>query len=119
MLNHVVVLKFKPEVNPEDVAELERMLDGLPNTIMEIKMFEFGRDLLRSARSHDFALVALFTNLAALERYRNHPAHRPVAAKIAAMCASVATVDFEGADASSTEAGPPEWERDPFERLKR
>jgi len=75
--------------------------------------------LLRSGRSHDFALVALFTNLAALERYRNHPAHRPVAEKIAAMCGSVATVDFEGADASSTEAGPPEWERDPFERLKR
>ncbi len=119
MLNHVVVLKFKPGVTPEAVVELERMLDALPNTIMEIKMFEFGRDLLRSERSHDFALVALFTNLAALERYRNHPAHRPVAEKIAAMCDSVATVEFEGADASSTEAGAPEWERDPFERLKR
>ena len=119
MLNHVVVLKFKPEVSEADVAELERMLDQLPNRIMEIKMFEFGRDRLRSDRSHDFALVALFTNLAALERYRSHPEHRPVAEKIAAMCASVATVDFEGADSASTEAGPPEWDRDPFERLKR
>ena len=119
MINHVVVLKFKPEVTPEAVRELERMLDDLPNKILEIKMFEFGRDILRSARSHDFALVALFTNPAALERYRNHPAHTPVVEKIAAMCDSVATVDFEGADAAAVEAGPPEWERDPFERLKR
>jgi hypothetical protein len=119
MLNHVVVMKFKPDVADADVADLERMLDALPNRIMEIKMFEFGRDRLGSDRSHDFALVALFTNLAALERYRNHPEHRPVAEKIAAMCASVVTVDFEGADSASTEAGPPEWDRDPFERLKR
>jgi hypothetical protein len=118
MINHVVVLKFKPEVPPDAVRELERMLDDLPNKIMEIKMFEFGPDRLHSPRSHDFALVALFTNLAALERYRNHPAHRPVLEKIAALCDSVVTVDFEGADSASTEAGPPEWERDPFERLK-
>jgi hypothetical protein len=118
MINHVVVLKFKPGVTPEAIQELERMLDELPNKIMEIRMFEFGRDVLRSPRSHDFALVALFTNPAALERYRNHPEHRPVVEKIGAMCDSVVTVDFEGSDAGSSEAGPPEWERDPFERLK-
>ena len=119
MINHVVVLKFKPQVTPEAVRELERMLDDLPNKIMEIRMFEFGPDVLRSAHSHDFAIVALFPNMAALERYRSHPLHQPVVEKIAAMCDSVVTVDFEGADARSTEAGPPEWERDPFERLKR
>jgi hypothetical protein len=42
-----------------------------------------------------------------------------VAEKIAAMCTSVVTVDFDGADSASTEAGPPEWDRAPFERLKR
>lgn len=119
MINHVVILKFKPGVAPAALEELERMLDDLPNRIMEIKMFEFGRDLLRSPRSHDFALVALFNDMAALERYRVHPAHQPVLAKIGEVCESAVTVDFAGSDSSSTEAGLPEWERDPFELLKK
>jgi hypothetical protein len=119
MLTHVVLMKFNPGIEESEVHELERLLDDLPNKIMEIQMFEFGRDVLRSERSYDFALVALFANLPALERYQNHPDHLPVAAKIKAMCASLAAVDFYGADGSATEAGTPEWERDPFERLKR
>ncbi len=119
MLNHVVLMKFKPEVSEEDIRELERVLDPLPNKIMEIKVYEFGRDVLGSERSYDFALLALFANRAALERYQSHPDHLPVAAKIGTMCANVVTVDFAGADGSAAEAGPPEWERDPWERLKR
>jgi hypothetical protein len=38
--------------------------------------------------------------------------------KVKAMCETVVTVDFYGSDAGSTEAGPPPWERDPFEKLK-
>jgi hypothetical protein len=119
MLNHVVVMKFKPGVTEDAIRDLEASLDELPNKIMDIKMYEFGRDILRSQRSYDFALVALFANPAALERYQNHPEHLPVIAKVKAMCENVATVDFHGADARSMEAGPAAWERDPFENLKR
>jgi hypothetical protein len=119
MLTHVVLMKFKPETSDAEIRELEALLNDLPNKIMEIKMFEFGRDVLRSERSHDFALVALFANLPALERYQSHPDHLPVVAKIKAMCTSLAAVDFYGSDGSSTETGTPAWERDPFEMLKR
>jgi hypothetical protein len=114
MLNHVVLMKFKPDVSDEDIRGLEKSLDGLPNKIMEIKMYEFGRDLLKSERSYDFALVSLFTNLSALKRYQEHPDHLPVAARIQSMCSSIVTVDFAGSDTSATE-----WERDPWEQLKR
>jgi hypothetical protein len=119
MLNHVVLMKFKPDVSDEDIRELEKSLDGLPNKIMEIKMYEFGRDLLKSERSYDFALVSLFTNLPALKRYQEHPDHLPVAARIQSMCSSIVTVDFAGSDSSAVEAGAAEWERDPWEQLKR
>jgi hypothetical protein len=119
MLNHVVAMKFKPGVSEEEIRDLESALNALPDKILEIKVFEFGRDMLRSERSYDFALLALFANRPALERYQSHPEHLPVAARIRAMCASVVTVDFAGADGSAAEAGPPEWERDPWERLKR
>jgi hypothetical protein len=118
MINHIVMMKFKPEVTPDAIRDLETSLEQLPNKIMDIKMYEFGRDVLRSPRSYDFALIALFANTAALDRYQNHPEHLPVIAKVKAMCENVVTVDFYGSDASATEAGPAAWERDPFEKLK-
>jgi hypothetical protein len=118
MINHVVVMKFKPGVTEDAIRDLEASLEQLPNKIMEIKMYEFGRDVLRSPRSYDFAVTALFANPAALDRYQNHPEHVPVAAKLRTMCESLVTVDFYGSDAGSTEAGSAAWERDPLEKLK-
>ncbi|MCU0590434.1 MAG: Dabb family protein [Desulfobacterales bacterium] len=119
MLNHVVLMKFKPEVSEADIRDLEKALDGLPNKIFEIKVYEFGRDILKSERSYDFAIVGLFANLAALERYQKHPDHLPVVAQVQSMCSGIVTVDFTGTDGSATEAGPLGWERDPWEQLKR
>ena len=96
MISHVVLLKFKPGVGEVDIEELEKMLNQLPNKINEIHAFEFGRDLVRSQRSYDFALTALFANLEALDRYQSHPQHLPVLKKIQGICESVVTVDFEG-----------------------
>jgi len=49
----------------------------MPNRITEIHSYEFGRDVVRSQRSFDFALVSLFANLEALERYQQHRQHLP------------------------------------------
>jgi hypothetical protein len=117
MLNHVVLMKFKPGTSDAEIRELEALLNDLPNKIMEIQVYEFGRDVVRSERSYDFALVSLFANPAALERYQQHPDHLPVAAKIRAMCEHLAAVDFYGSDGSSADGHT--WERDPFEMLKR
>ncbi len=119
MLNHVVLMKFKPGVSEEDIRSLEQALDDLPNKIMEIKMYEFGRNTVPSDRSYDFALIALFANPSALERYQKHPDHLPVVAKVQSMCSNVVTADFNGSNAGATETGVPEWERDPWESLKR
>jgi hypothetical protein len=119
MLNHIVMMKFKPETTEETIRDLEQALDQLPNKIHDIKMYEFGRDILRSPRSYDFALVGLFANPAALDRYQKHPEHLPVVEKIKSMCENIFTVDFYGSDASSIEVGSKPWERDPFEMLKR
>ena len=96
MISHVVLMKFKPGVSEVDIEELEKLLNELPNQITEIHAYEFGRDLLRSARSYDFALTALFANLEALNRYQKNPHHMPVARKMAEISENVVTVDFEG-----------------------
>jgi hypothetical protein len=119
MIHHVVLLKFKSGVADADIKAMEALLDELPNKIREIRMYEFGRNLVRSERAYDYALVSLFANLPALERYQKHPEHLPVLERIRGLCENVVTVDFAAADARSSEAGTPEWERDPFDLLKR
>lgn len=114
MLNHVVLLKFKSGVSEADIEELEKMLEDLPNRITEIHSFEFGRDVIRSQRSFDFALVSLFANVEALERYQQHRQHLPVLKKIKQLCENVATVDFEGSNAGSIDIDRPAWDFKPI-----
>ena len=114
MITHVVLLKFKSEVSDAQIEELTKSLDELPNKITEIHSYEFGRDLVRSERSYDFALVSLFANLEALKRYLKHRDHLPVAEKIQNMCDSVITVDFEGPDTGSTGIERPIWDIKPI-----
>ena len=99
MINHVVLIKFKPDVKDTDIDALEKSLDDLPNKIVEIQTYEFGRDLLHAKRSYDFALVALFANLEAVKRYQEHPAHLKALQKLNRLSDNILTVDFEGTDA--------------------
>ena len=97
MMTHVVMMKFKPSVGDTDIAELTAMLDALPEKITEIQSYDFGRDVLGSPRSYDFALVSVFANLDTLSHYQQHPAHVLVAKKLGEMCEHIAVVDYENA----------------------
>lgn len=99
MINHVVLIKFKPGITDTDIDDLEKSLDDLPNRIFEIQTYEFGRNLLHAEKSYDFALVALFANLDAVRRYQDHPAHLKALQKITHLSENILTVDFEGTDA--------------------
>jgi hypothetical protein len=112
MITHVVMMKFKPEVSENEIDELEVLLDGLPDTIDEIQSYDFGRDVVRSQRSYDFALVSVFANRDTLEHYQVHPAHQVVVKKLGGMCEHIAAVDYENAPYRMPEDSAP----DPFTR---
>ena len=95
MLKHVVFLKFKPGTTDADIAEIEKGLASLPARISEIKRYEFGRDILRSDRSYDFALISEFEDQDAMNRYQKHPYHFAVLNKIRAVCEDIIAVDFQ------------------------
>jgi hypothetical protein len=94
MLKHVVFMKFKTNIGNAEISDLERGLAGLPAVISEIQDFVFGRDVIRSERSYDFALVSAFADLDAFKRYQVHPSHQAVLKKVLAMCDSILAVDF-------------------------
>jgi hypothetical protein len=95
MIQHVVFLKFKPETTEAMISEIETGLGALPGRIPEIRHYAFGRDVVRSQRSYDFALVSMFEDLDALKRYSGHPDHQAVLEKILAATENVLAVDFE------------------------
>lgn len=94
MIKHIVFMKFKAGVTDSNIAELEKGLGGLPGKIPEIKEYQFGRDVVRSERSYDFALVSAFEDMDALQRYQVHQDHQRVVTKVKELSESVLAVDF-------------------------
>lgn len=111
MITHVVMMKFKPDVPAEDIDELVGLLDALPDKIDEIQSYDFGRDIIRSGRSWDFALVSVFANLDTLNHYQVHPDHQAVVRKLGPMCENIAAVDYENAPyRKQSDDGPDPWD---------
>jgi hypothetical protein len=95
MLTHIVVWKYRPEVEEGQRREHVERLLGLRELIPEIQGFAVGRDVLKLPRSYHTGLVATFRDRAALEAYDAHPEHQAVAQLGRGISEHVASVDFE------------------------
>ncbi len=95
MLTHIVIWKYRSDVEPEVSKDHVRMLRRLAAVIREVVSLEVGFDVVKLPRSFDTGLVAMFRDRAALEAYTIHPEHIKVAAFGKAISEQVASVDFE------------------------
>ena len=95
MLTHLVVWKYKTEIEQaireEHVAQLRR----LHSLIKEVESLSVGFDVLHLARSYDTGLAAVFRDRSALEAYTVHPEHVKVANFGRTISEHVVSVDFE------------------------
>jgi Stress responsive A/B Barrel Domain len=117
MIHHVVVVKFKPGVSDVDIEELERILDDLPNRIIEIQTLEFGRDIIHSKQSCDYAVLSLLANPETLARCQQYPAYQAVDQLIGKLSERIVTVDFQATDAGSIAADTLTLPGRPFDRF--
>jgi hypothetical protein len=94
MLTHIVVWKYRADVEEvvreEHVAMLRRLAALVPGT----ESLNVGFDVLQLPRSYDTGLVATFRDRAALEAYTVHPEHIVVADMGRRISESVVSVDF-------------------------
>ena len=95
MITHVVIWKYRVDVEQAIREEHVRMLRALASTIKEAENLRVGFDELKLPRSFDTGLVAEFRDHAALEAYTVHPEHLKVVAFGKAISEKVASVDFE------------------------
>lgn len=94
MLKHLVFFRFKKTTGDAEIDTLIDGLSALPDQIPEIREYVFGRDIVHSERSYDFALVSAFDDLEAMQRYQVHPEHQKVIAHVKSICESILAVDF-------------------------
>jgi hypothetical protein len=95
MITHIVIWKYRPDVEQNLREEHMEMLRKLTGVIPEIESLAVGFDVLRLPRSYDTGLVATFQDRAGLEAYTVHPEHIKVADLGRNISEHVASVDFE------------------------
>lgn len=94
MIKHVVFFKLK-DGSPESVERTAAILRGLKGKVEQLVDLEIGKDIIRSERSYDIALIATLASLEDLEGYQVHPEHKKVIEHINEVKESSIAVDFE------------------------
>lgn len=95
MITHIVIWKYRADVEQKLRDEHIAMLKKLPETSRLIESLSVGSDVLQLPRSYDTGLVATFQDRAGLEAYTVHPEHIKVADFGRNISEHVASVDFE------------------------
>jgi len=94
MLTHIVVWKYRDDVEQFAREEHVNLLRRLRNIIPGVQSLSVGFDTLFLPRSYDTGLVAIFEDRAALDAYTVHPEHVKVAEFGRSISEHVASVDF-------------------------
>ena len=94
MLTHIVVWKYRADVEQSARAEHVKLLRALASIIPEVQSLAVGFDVLFLPRSYDTGLVATFADRAGLDAYTIHPEHVRVAEFGRSISEHVASVDF-------------------------
>ena len=94
MLIHIVIWKYRDDVEQFAREEHVNLLRRLRNIIPEVQSLSVGFDTLFLPRSYDTGLVAVFADRAALDAYTVHPEHVKVAEFGRSISEHVASVDF-------------------------
>jgi hypothetical protein len=94
MLTHIVVWKYRDDVEHFAREEHVNLLRSLKNVIPEVQSLSVGFDSLFLPRSYDSGLVAVFADRVALDAYTVHPEHVKVAEFGRSISEHVVSVDF-------------------------
>ena len=81
MIEHLVLFKFKNDVNAQQKADMTEKLLAMKNEISEIKEISCGINFAERSQGFHFGLRVLFATKADLDVYAVHPKHLEVAEK--------------------------------------
>lgn len=77
MIRHILLIKFKADVNPAQIASIKALFETIPDKIEGVTAVEWGLNDSPEGMNKDFTHVVLmsFVNEAARTHYLPHPEH--------------------------------------------
>ncbi len=96
MLTHVVMWKFKDAEGKTKAENIEIVKEGLENllgTVPALQDIRFYKNEVACDRNFDAMLIVKVQDETALDAYKNHPAHKAVAAYVAKVTDGRAAAD--------------------------
>ncbi|WCJ23252.1 Stress-response A/B barrel domain-containing protein HS1 [Euphorbia peplus] len=95
--HHLVLAKFKDEINGDQVYELIKGYANLVNLIPSMKEFRWSRDLSTENLNEGYTHVfdATFESIEGIAEYVDHPAHIEFGNLMAPALQKVLVVDFK------------------------
>lgn len=94
MIKHIVFFKLK-DSSTDNIDRTVEVLRNMKGKIPQLRSLEAGRDIVRSERSYDLALVVEVDHLEDLQAYQVHPVHQEVIRYINEVKDHTLSVDFE------------------------
>ena len=89
------MIKFEPNINAKAKQEIKNMLEGLAESIEQIRYMEVGLNYCTEDRAMDMVLISRFESKEDLNIYANHAAHLEVLGHISKIAQYSKVVDYE------------------------
>jgi hypothetical protein len=84
MIHHIVCFRFKPGTAPAQIAEAGAGLLAMRGRIPEIRAIRFAPNQAPSATEYSHVLTVVLDDMAAVQRYSDHPVHLETVARFLA-----------------------------------
>jgi Stress responsive A/B Barrel Domain len=81
VIQHIVLLKWKPETTEEQILAAFRQAEHLPNEIDGVDSLTIGRNRVRHEHGFTHVLIVRLSSERALEEYLAHPLRRQYVAE--------------------------------------
>ena len=78
MIQHIVLLKWKPDTTEEQILAAFRRAEHLPNEIDGVDSLTIGRNRVRHDHGFTHVLIVRLSDEQALEEYLDHPLRKRV-----------------------------------------
>lgn len=95
MVEHIVLIKLKPEVTQEQKQSLIQALRGLKGKTPGMVDLSAGETFTDRHDGYTIGLVVRFTDRRALDVYGPHPNHVPVKQMVGELADRVIAVDYD------------------------
>lgn len=82
MFLHLVLFKIRPDATPAQLAAAERGMLAMKDAIPEVRDIRWGPNHGPSAAMYSHMLLVWCDDMAAVQRYLDHPVHRQTVAEV-------------------------------------